>query len=214
MSEPGRRRLPFTGPPSRQPGQGDVELEPVAGDMQLGSPALSNLRRAGRAKATEWERTHLFPPGARAPVSGVYDVVDDDGAYLEGQITCHEGTEFPVTQNKRARARDEQVEEANGRGVTRVRTVHHYGYRLAYEAVHLTPPVPKDEAIYLPGDLIPASGVYNVVDLNGMYLLHQRACVHNKVGDKAKRNRFPETGEMEPGTYGYRLEYEAEHLSS
>lgn len=59
--------------------------------------------------------------------------------------------------------------------------------------------------------MVPTSGIYNVVDLDGEYLLHQRACVH----DKGKKNpeTFPVAAELEPGTYGYRLEYEAEHLS-
>lgn len=209
MSTPSRR-LPFSGPPSRQPGQGDVDLEPVSGDIQLTGPKLTSLRRlVGRARATRRERERIYTPGERAPVSGVYDVVDEQGGYLRAQITCHEGVAFPYTNSAAARELDEPIERPDG---TAKRYSHHFGYRLAYEALHLATPRPRDETIYEPGQVVPISGVYNVVGLDGEYLLHQRACVH----DKGKRNPevFPVTEELEPGTYGYRLEYEAEHLSS
>jgi hypothetical protein len=201
------RRLQFTGPPSRAPGRGEVGLEPVSGDIQLKPPKQLQLR-AGKAKATERERQTLWEPTKQAPVSGVYDLVDDYGNYLGSQITCHEGDDFPVTQSSRARALDEVVVGADGKK----NTVHHYRYRLAHEAIHLGPPLsPVNETIYRPGEVIPTSGVYNVVDRDGEYLLHQRACIHNRSGPGKTPNKFPETEDS--NAYGYRLEYPAEHLS-
>lgn len=209
-----RRRLPFTGSPSREPGQGEIELEAMAGDIQLTPPLLSRWRRrAGRARATQHRREALHKPTEKAPVSGVYDLVDDRGNYLSSQVTCHEGEDFPVTNNHFARELDELCEETDEKGRKTQRIVHHYRYRLAYEALHLGPPPARDETIHLPGEVIPTSGVYDVVDLDGTYLLQQRACVHSKTGDPKTRSRFPETEGPEPGAYGYRLAYPAEHLS-
>ncbi|HEY7456644.1 MAG TPA: hypothetical protein VH703_05155 [Solirubrobacterales bacterium] len=190
-------QLPFSGPPSRLPGQSEVELEPVAGDIQLVTPSLlSKRRQVGTAKATERERRTLYRPRDRVPVSGVYDIVDIDGRYLGSQITCHEGREFPPTQSHFAREADVWAADEPG---------PHYGYKLAYEALHLQPPPPRDRKIYRPGERVKTSAVYDVVDLDGEYLLHQRACVEGE--------RFPQTEGPEPGSYGYRLEYPAKHLT-
>jgi hypothetical protein len=167
--------------PSRPPGQGPVRLEQLAGDMQMRIPKIpgaSRLRRLapiekllGSAEPTEPEREPVYRPGDTVPASGVYNLVAEDGEYLRSQITCHEGAEFPPTQSHLARERDEPLD-----GDVRP----HYGYRLAYVALHPAPARPRDEHVYRPGDVIPASGVYNVVDAEGESMLHQRACVHGK----------------------------------
>ncbi len=203
-------RLPFSGPPSRQPGHGEAQLESVSGDIQLTGPRVPSLRRlVGRARATRRQRERLYERGEEVPVSGVYDLVDEEGDYLNSQITCHEHETFPITKSHFARELDELVLGPDGE-VTDV--IHHFRYRLAYEALHLRPLRILDETIYEPGDRVPISGIYNVVALDGEYLLHQRACIH----DKGKENpeTFPEVEGLDEGSYGFRLEYEAEHLSS
>jgi hypothetical protein len=215
------RRLPFSVPASRTPGQGVVGLEPVSGDIQLRTPKLSRLLPSvGKHKASKQEREKLWEPTEKAPVSGVYDIVDEDGNYLHSQITCHEDEDFPATHSHYARELDELLEEKGDDGSGTGRIVHHYRYRLAYEATHLTQQepdapqrAPMGNRIYLPGEIVPTSGIYNVVDRKGRYLRHQRACVHSKIGDVAKENRFPETKGPKPGTYGYMLDYATKHLS-
>lgn len=57
---------------------------------------------------------------------------------------------------------------------------------------------------YKPGDLAPASGIYNVVDQKGRYLFHQRALVE-------QRETF---GPLDlPRAYGYTLAFPARHLA-
>jgi hypothetical protein len=208
-----RRRPRFTGVPSRRPGEDEVGLEPLAGDIQLKQPKLAQIfgSRRGERKATPAQRARLYHVGDEVPVSGVYDLVDEDGDHLGSQITCHEGSNFPATRSAKAHEYDEPYD-------SRVRP--HYRYRLAYEAEHLVPPPPQpeppeliDERIHLPGEIVEASGVYNVVDAaNGGYLGFQRACVKSKHGPSGRTNVFPESEGAAPGTYGYKLEYPAQSL--
>jgi hypothetical protein len=185
-----QRKLPFSGPPSRLPGEGPVELEPVAGDIQL-----AGLRHPGSKRPSRTVEG-VFRPHEPVPVSGVYDIVDKGGNYLRSQVTCHQGSQFPPTKSHFALG-------ADGRGTEEDES--HFGYRLAYEAVHLQRAARLDDTIRLPGERVPVSGVYDVVDMHGEYLLHQRACVEGEV--------FPVSDVHDPDAYGYRLQYEAEHLS-
>lgn len=220
MTVPRRRPLAFSGPPSRMPDQGPVDVEPVAGDLQLGS-----LLAPGSERSTEDKRIH--EPNGPVPVSGVYDVVDEEGRYLRSQVTCHEGWKFPPSRNPLAleaeeRARHEwerRRESGDGDGD---KPPYGYGYRLAYEAQHLqSPQRERSPVIYRPGDVVPVSGVYNVVDLDGEHLQCQRAFVKDTRermsldGDPLERkpHRFLETEGLGSIEYGYMLEYEAEHLS-
>lgn len=215
MSERSRRPR-FTGVPSRQPGKDKVGLEPVSGDIQLRQPRLPQIleRKRGERKATAAQRSRLYHVGDEVPVSGIYDLVDEDGDYLGSQVTCHEGTSFPATRSRKAHEYDEPYDG-------RVRP--HFRYRLAYEAEHLVrppaepePPEPSepiDDRTYLPGETVQTSGVYNVVEReSGRYLGFQRACVKSKHGPSGKTNVFPESEGAPPGSYGYRLEYPANLL--
>lgn len=221
MTAPRHRRLAFTGPPSRLPDQGPVDVEPVAGDLQLGS-----LRGPESKRLKEDKR--IYVPNGPVPVSGVYDVVDEEGRYLRSQVTCHEGWKFPPSRNplaleaeERARSDWERRREAVDGGEDE--PPHGYGYRLAYEAQHLqSQQRERSLVIYRPGDIVPASGVYNVVDLDGEYLQCQRAFVKDTRerrmsldGDPLERkpHRFLETEGLGSIEYGYMLAYEAEHLS-
>jgi hypothetical protein len=184
----------------------------MAGDIQLARPRIPGTDRsgkrplptrrsaeesAGRSAASERQRRRIYHPNEPVPVSGVYDIVDEDGNYLGSQITCHQDRDFPPTQSRRAHKAHEQP----------------YGYRLAYEALHLQPPRPRDTTIHLPGETVRISGVYDVVSLSGEYLRHQRACVEARDGEAGEEHKFPETEGPEPGSYGYLLAYEAEHLT-
>ena len=151
----------------------------------------------------------LYRPHNKVPVSGVYNIVDEQGNYLNSQITCHAGKYFPATANPSVGKAVEHFREA-GAG----KQGPPFGYRLVFEALHLYPP-PEDEnpppgdedhAIHEPGDPVRVSGVYNVVALEGEgYLRHQRTCI--------KGEKFPPTVGPDPHAYGYVLEYRADHLS-
>lgn len=149
----------------------------------------------------------LFRPHNKVPVSGIYDIVDEQGNYLESQVTCHAGENFPPTANRRALDALERFRKAGAQGKAPIGPP--FGYRLAFEAAHLDhspPPQDEDHAIHRPGETVQISGVYNVVDLKtGSYLRHQRTCI----GDR----EFPATEGPDPDAYGYRLQHSAEHLS-
>ena len=49
---------------------------------------------------TEFSRVH--GPGERVPVSGIYNVVNEDHEYLDHQKTCVEGEPFPPTVDPKA----------------------------------------------------------------------------------------------------------------
>lgn len=203
------RRLAFTGPPSRLPGEGEMELEPVAGDIQLIRPKLPGSKPVPGPAMPEPDKRELHFPHTPVPVSGVYDLVDEAGTYLKAQATCHGGGAFPPSKNPEALEAQRAARAAWEATPTTDRSEKKpfgYGYRLAYEAIHLqAPPSAGDETIHRPGERVRASGVYNVVDWNGRYLQHQRACV---AGEK-----FPTTEGPDHDAYGYVLEYEAEHLT-
>jgi hypothetical protein len=197
----GRRPLGFTGSPSRLPDDA-VEVEPVAGDLQLTRP-----RRPGTERPAPKRRT-LYAPYELVPFSGVYDVVDEEGNYLESQTTCHEGKRFPPSTNPKAlealhRVHPDLSSVADS-DEQPPRRPFGYGYMLAYKALHLQPEE-ADRNIYRPKETVRRSGVYNVVGFDGEYLSCQRACV--------KGERFPLTKGLDPGTYGYQLEYEAQRLT-
>lgn len=199
MSE-GRKRPPSTErAPRRVPGEGGIRLEATAGNAQLEFP--SGVKRAldmgGERELHEREvaqaehRGERFKPHDYVPASGVYNVVDENGCYLDHQITCHRGNRFPP-------ATHEELLRKAGVGT--------YSYELAYEAVHLTAgnrPPPHPTRIYRPGETVPISGVYNVVDREGNYLFHQRAWVED-------RDEFESPSD--PMAYGYVLAYPAKHL--
>jgi len=117
------------------------------------------------------------------PVSGVYDVLDENGNYLERQVTCHVDSSFPPGHRK---------------GLPR-------RYELAYRAIHLLPEeatTPYPSKIYLPGEKVRISGIYNVVDRDGHYLHHQRALIEDS-----------ETFDpLDDPAYGYMLAFRARHL--
>jgi hypothetical protein len=186
--------------PTRVPGEGGISLESTAGDAQLEFP--SGLKKALDMEGEKEQRPEgvgledeggkeLHGPHDDVPASGVYNVVDRDGYYLDHQITCHRGSKFPPATH------EELLKKAG---------VGSYFYELAYEAVHLTlgeRPPPHPARIYRPGESVPISGVYNVVDGDGNYLFHQRAWVEG-------HDEFGPTGD--PQAYGYVLAYAAKHL--
>lgn len=175
--------------PTRIPGQGGIELESTAGGIQLQPLELPHLGGEPHPGETKPERSgaldgRTFGPGQEVPVSGVYNVLDENGAYLERQITCHSGNQFPP-QGERG---------------------GHPQYELAYRAIHLAPedePLPYPPSIHLPGDTVPISGIYDVVDEKGRYVYYQRALVENHdVFDPLD----------DPVAYGYVLAFPARHL--
>lgn len=199
MSELARTERPAEPPPGRIPGEGCIPLESTAGNAQLGLPSRVQAlvdgvrapRRRARGAGDDWPWGARFGPRDEVPASGVYDVVDGEGRYLEHQVTCHEGTRFPV-------ATHEELLKAIGGDP--------YFYELSYRATHLaraemSPPDPS--RVYRPGEEVPVSGVYNVVDRKGNYRSHQRAWVKGK-------DRFGST--KDPEGYGYVLAYRAVHL--
>jgi len=200
----GERRTATERVPTRVPGEGGMELEPMAGNLQLRRPEIPLLAPQPSKPApppapehpTDRER---FKPGAPVRVSGVYDVVDERGRYLEHQITCHKGTRFPPASHEailRWVAAEAKVPDPGG-----------YEYALAYEAVHLAPdelPPPHPPTVHLPGEKVSISGVYNLVDREGNYLLHQRALV-----EEVDEFEVPD----DRSAYGYVLAYPAKHLT-
>lgn len=190
------------------PGEGGITLESTAGNAQLELP--SSVREFVEQRLTKEPphpepRAHAQAPGTRmgwpwgrsfevhgeVPASGVYDVVDDDDNYLDHQITCHAGDQFPP-------ATHEELLKRVGAGS--------YHYRLAYEAAHLAPdPGPEwySGTIFLPGQEVPVSGVYDVVDKDGNYLDRQRVWVKG-------HDNFGPTDDAE--AHGYMLAYAARHL--
>jgi hypothetical protein len=177
----------------------------MAGDLELARPRVPGTPRpVGRKVATEEQRTHLYEPTDKVPVSGLYDVVNEYGDYLGFQITCHEGDEFPPTRAKRAHPPS---------GVK-------YRYKLAYEAAHLRrgpehAAVEDAGRIFRPGEFVPTSGIYGVVDRSGNNLRHQRACVEHRPGEEPqgeRRHAFPAIAGLDPDAFGYVLQLPAEHL--
>lgn len=213
MSAGDRARGSASPRPTRIPGQGDIELATMAGDLQLTAPRRPGTPRpTGLRVATDEQRQRIYRPREAVPVSGVYDVVDQDGAYLDYQITCHVGSEFPPSRARRAHRR--------GRQWTGGPRPVEYGYRLAYEAAHLHPAGEREDEptarIFRPGEPVPVSGIYGVVDGDGVYLEHQRACVRHRHGEDPRaraRNVFPPIDGSSPDAVGYVLHYEAEHLT-
>jgi hypothetical protein len=159
-----------------------MELEPTPGNLQIESSRVAGLAsRASRKGRRRMQRRRRgaaaayepHEPGEEVLASGVYDVVDRDGNYLQHQITCHKGDPFPPASHEELLRR--AGESAAGEAP--------YRYELAYEAAHLAPedrPPPHPTTIFLPGERVPVSGVYNVVDRRGNYLSHQRAWVERK----------------------------------
>lgn len=175
--------------PTRIPGQGGIELESTAGSIQLQPFELPHSGNEPKPGGRKRERSRglggrTFGPGEKVPVSGVYNVLDENGAYLERQITCHSGNQFPPQGKK---------------GV-------HPQYELAYRAIHLAPtdePLPYPPNIYRPGETVPISGLYDVVDEEGRYVYYQRALVEDHdVFDPLE----------DPVAYGYVLAFPARHL--
>jgi len=189
--------------PTRIPGQGGIELESSGGSIRLESLELHRAEPVADSAATSepvtperrrrrlWRREppgalegKRYKPGERVPVSGVYNVLDESGRYLKRQVTCHVDSSFPPGHKKDTPRR----------------------YELAYRAIHLVPEegdVPYPAEIYLPGDTVRISGIYDVVDRDGHFLHYQRALIEDK-----------ETFDPldDPKAYGYMLAFRARHL--
>jgi hypothetical protein len=187
-----RRRAPEPfragGAPTRTPGDRRIQLAPAAGDLHLGVPHLPGTQRPPRRRPARVERIR-GEVGEPVPFSGIYNVVDADGRYLQHQIACHRDTTFPPTSETVTHGRP-------------------YRYELEAPAVHLhageVAERPRDLVVHRPREVVPRSGVYAVVDERGDDLGHQHALVEGR--------RFPADPE-DPRAYGYVLEYEARHLS-
>lgn len=178
--------------PTRTPGEGGIELESTAGNLQVKPAETASLVREALPgdRKRKWRRRRgrrviTYKPGDLAPASGVYNVVDKRGKYVHLQITCHANKPFPPPY-----------------GSSEPRE-----YELAYEAIHLSladEPVPFPPQIHRPGERVPVSGIYNVVDEQGRYLFDQRALVE-------QRQTFDPLGD--PRAYGYALAFPARHLA-
>lgn len=178
--------------PTRVPGEGGIELESTAGNIQLTPVNVASLlqkQSPGEGPPSPGKKgprgVPAYRPGTPAPASGVYNVLDEAGNYLEVQITSHEGKPLPPPPE--------------GKGP--------WQYELAYKAIHLTPtdePIPYPPEIHRSGEAVPVSGLYNVVDAQGRYLFHQRALVE-------RTDKFPPL--EDPLAEGYTLAFPAKHLA-
>lgn len=158
----------------------------------------------GRRKPSSALEGRPYKPGATVPVSGIYNVVDKKGTYLEHQITCHAGKPFPPAPHeeilKKFPERRAELERAG------LEAKDLYRYELAFRAIHLSSgegPPAYPVRIHRPGEPVPTSGIYNVVDEESRYLLYQRALVEGK-------DAFPPI--RQPMGYGYMLAHTARHL--
>lgn len=210
---PGRAAVAAEREPTRIPGEGRIELEPSAGNLQLQRPELPSIplpsvlkRGPGKQKAEgrreEAAERGRHRPGEVAPVSGVYDLVDENGAYLDLQIACHAGKRLPPVPSERTirRARREMRHDSEAT-VDRDRCE----YELAYQAIHLAPedePLSFPPTVHLPGDTAPVSGIYDVVDEDGRYVYYQRSLVEGDEFDPLE----------DPVAHGYTLAFPAKHL--
>lgn len=181
--------------PTRVPGEGGIELESTAGNIQLTPVSAATLLQnqgpeegspsPGKKEKKRPRRPPTYRPGTLAPASGVYNVLDEAGEYLEVQITSHAGKPLPPPPE--------------GKGPWR--------YELAYKAIHLMPtdePIPYPPEIHRSSETVPVSGLYNVVDAQGRYLFHQRALIE-------RSDRFPQL--EDPLAEGYTLAFPAKHLA-
>lgn len=196
-----RRRAPRPfragGAPTRTPGNRGIELAPAAGDLQLARLRWPGTVRAPRAAETPApaspqpeprERPRVYTVNEVVPFSGIYNLVDAGGRYLNHQIACHRGTTFPPSRDRAVHDRP-------------------YGYELEFKAADLhrgeIAERHPDRSIHLPGEIVPVSGVYSVVDADGDDLGHQHALVED--------NPFPVELD-DPRAHGYILDYQARHL--
>lgn len=107
--------------------------------------------------------------------SGIYNIVDLHGTYLNHQEACIENQDFPVLTDPRA-----------------------HGYVLYRKTRHKHPP----QKIFLPGDKVKYSGIYDVVDEDGIGQNHQYTFVAGTV--------FPAPV---PHAYGYALAERASYMA-
>lgn len=187
-----REDKPKNREPTRVPGEGGIELESTAGNIQLTPANVASLWKSQSPEegppSPRKKKPHRAPtygPGTPAPASGVYNVVDEAGKYLEVQITSHAGKPLPPPPEGKEPCK----------------------YELAYKAIHLTPtdePIPYPPEIHRSGETVPVSGLYNVVDAQGRYLFHQRALVE-------ETDKFPPL--EDPLAEGYALAFPAKHLA-
>ena len=108
-------------------------------------PKLTDPRAQGGGYVLHSKTRHVHPPKVvwrprqRVRYSGIYDVVDSDGRYLDHQITCVAGRIFPPIHD----------------------IPHGDGYVLHERASHM-------KKIYLPQETVPSTGTYDSVDLEGL----------------------------------------------
>jgi hypothetical protein len=185
-----RRPEPFRsgGAPTRTPGDRGIRLAPAAGDLQL----PRRLRKPGTARQTireEPAESRLHRVGDVAPCSGVYNLVDTSGRYLGHQIAWHRGLRFPPSRDRALEGRD-------------------YRYELELKAadLHRGEIGEREQArtIHRPGETVPLSGVYSVVDERGDELGHQHALAEGRT--------FRSLEAEDPRAHGYVLDYQARHL--
>jgi hypothetical protein len=118
---------------------------------RLGSLVGKSIKTARAGESLPW----VYKPGDKVPLSGIYDVVAEDGRFLGYQEALvrervkGEDAEFPVfAEDPRA------------------------GYAVRKVAVHVHP-----AKVHFPGDSVPDSGIYDVVGPNGDYQNQQKVCV-------------------------------------
>ena len=104
----------------------------------------------------EREEEMRYLAGEIVPDSGIYDVIDADGGYLGYQQVCVEGRPFPALHGS----------GLSGSAVDNPRAA---AYVLRKKCLHLS----ADTSLW-PHERVRVSGIYNVVDEHGAYLLHQK----------------------------------------
>jgi hypothetical protein len=120
-------------------------------NRRLGSLVAKSIKTAHAGASLPW----VYKPGDTVPVSGIYDVVAQDGRFLGHQEALvrervkGEYARFPVfPEDSRA------------------------GYAVRKVAVHSHP-----TKVHHPGDEVPDSGIYDVVGPRGDYQNQQKVCV-------------------------------------
>jgi len=109
---------------------------------------------ADTATMTRGRNTWIHRPGEHVPFSGVYDVVDDHGRYLEYQRA--------VTQPSNGRNTFPELDD--GRAA---------GYVIRAAPLNYVQPEPR----YGPGREVPFDGIYDVVDIDGHWVGTQKVCI-------------------------------------
>lgn len=120
-------------------------------DFQPVIEKLSGSHPDGSAAKLPGKSPTFHRPGERVADSGIFDLVDENATYLNHQETLIEGQAFP-----------EPLGDPRARG-----------YVLRHRAKHARPPT----STFVPGEVVPYSGIYDVVDASSNAKGLQKTCI-------------------------------------